>query len=122
MKDNFNQAKKILRQTDKNMNIKAVNGCCYGRDSRPDKGTYYKYCGQKFWTFISGNEQLYKEIIEPLGYSAKQKNEKFMKSYATVVNKFTFSFMDRFCKDGVIQWEEIMRFNSAEKTPKQSPT
>jgi len=33
-------------------NIVAVNGCCYGRDNRPDKGDYLKYCGQRFWEFI----------------------------------------------------------------------
>lgn len=117
MKDNFSQAQRILRQSNKGMHIQAVNGCCYGRDNRPDKGAYYKYCGQKFWTFISGNDDLYKEIIKSLGYRAKQKNEKFMRSYVKVVNQFTFSFMERFCKDGVIQWEEVIRLNSAESMP-----
>ncbi|MHB8174419.1 MAG: PmeII family type II restriction endonuclease, partial [Nitrospirota bacterium] len=21
-----------------------MNGCCYGRDNKPDKGDYFKYC------------------------------------------------------------------------------
>ncbi|MGR3984763.1 MAG: PmeII family type II restriction endonuclease [Gammaproteobacteria bacterium] len=117
MKEHFIQAQKILRQADKNMNIQAVNGCCYGRDSRPDKGGYYKYCGQKFWEFISNDEDLYQSIIKPLGYRAKQKNDKFMQGYVKVVNQFTMSFMERFCQNGVIQWEEIIRLNSAEKPP-----
>ena len=50
------------------MHIVAVNGCCYGRDNKPDKGEYYKYCGQVFWEFISGDDELYRDIIEPLGH------------------------------------------------------
>ena len=117
MKDNFTQAQRILRQNNKRIHIQAVNGCCYGRDNKPDKGTYYKYCGQKFWTFISGDENLYQEIIKPLGYRARQKNEKFTRSYVQVVNQFTFSFMERFCEDGVIQWDEVILLNSAERSP-----
>ena len=120
MKDNFIQAQRILRQNNKRMHIQPVNGCCYGRDNKPDKGVYYKYCGQKFWTFISGDEDLYKEIIIPLGYKAEQKNDQFMRSYGRVVNQFTSSFMKRFCEDGVIQWEELIRFNSAAQSPKKA--
>ncbi|NPV76357.1 MAG: hypothetical protein HPY59_08260 [Anaerolineae bacterium] len=32
---------------------------------------YLKVVGQNFWTFISGNQQLYAELIEPVGYRAK---------------------------------------------------
>ncbi|HPK53898.1 MAG TPA: PmeII family type II restriction endonuclease, partial [Smithellaceae bacterium] len=36
---------------------------CYGKDSNPDKGDYLKLCGQIFWEFISGDENLYTDII-----------------------------------------------------------
>ena len=119
MKDYFIRSQKILKQGHKGIHVQPVNGCCYGRDNKPDKGEYYKYCGQKFWTFISDNEHLYKEIIEPLGYEAKQRNDEFMKNYAKVVNQFTSSFMESFCVNGVIQWEELVRFNSSEQPPKE---
>lgn len=73
MKDAFLQAQKILKQKNRNMNVQAVNGCCYGRDTRPDKKGYFKYCGQRFWEFISNDPELYTEIIEPLGHNAKKK-------------------------------------------------
>lgn len=77
MVDNFKKAKRILRSSNSNMHIIAVNGCCYGRDNKPDKGDYQKLCGQNFWTFISGNDLLYTDIIEPLGHKAKERNEEF---------------------------------------------
>jgi hypothetical protein len=67
MKDNFSRAKRTLRTSNSNvLNTVAINGCCYGRDRNPDKGEYFKYCGQEFWEFISGDSTLYLDIIEPL--------------------------------------------------------
>src|SRR5688572_7211942 len=78
----FRTAKKTLRTSNSKLNVVAVNGCCYGRDKNPDKGDYFKYCGQEFWTFISGNDNLYIEIIEPIGHKAREKNDEFMESYS----------------------------------------
>jgi hypothetical protein len=114
MKADFNTAKKSLRTSNSQLNIVAVNGCCYGRDNRPDKGEYFKYCGQLFWEFISGDSDLYTEIIEPLGHKAKEKNDDFIKSYSQMVNKFTKEFANIFCKDnGEIAWDKLVRFNSS---------
>ena len=92
-------------------------GCCYGKDRKLDKGDYLKLCGQKFWEFISGDDNLYTDIIEPLGHRAKEKNEQFMEEYAKVVNKFTAEFIGTFCDtDSNMLWEEIVKFNSADTT------
>lgn len=110
----FKTAKKTLRTSNSQLNIVAVNGCCYGRDNRPDKGDYFKYCGQRFWEFISGDSDLFTEIIEPLGHNAKEKNDDFVKSYSQMINKFTKEFANGFCKDsGDIDWDKLVRFNSA---------
>lgn len=110
----FKTAKKTLRTSNSQLNVVAVNGCCYGRDNKPDKGDYFKYCGQRFWEFISGDENLYTEIIEPLGHKAKEKNDDFMKSYSQMINKFTKEFSNDFCKDnGEIDWEKLVHFNSS---------
>jgi len=63
MVTDFKTAKKTLRTSNSHLNIVAVNGCCYGQDKKPDKGDYFKYCGQKFWEFISGDENLFIKII-----------------------------------------------------------
>ena len=46
MVSDFKSATKTLRTSNSKLNIVAVNGCCYGRDNNPDKGDYFKYCGQ----------------------------------------------------------------------------
>lgn len=78
MKDNFKKARRILgTNTTTGLHVVSVNGCCYGKDNMPDKMDYLKLCGQRFWEFISGNKNLYTEIIEPLGHKAKEKNDLF---------------------------------------------
>ncbi|MBF0413996.1 MAG: cytosolic protein, partial [Desulfamplus sp.] len=110
----FKTAKKALRTSNSQLNIIAVNGCCYGRDNKPDKGDYFKYCGQRFWEFISGNSELFTEIVEPLGHKAKERNDDFVKSYCQMINKFTKEFTNKFCKDnGEIDWNQLVCFNSA---------
>ncbi len=52
-------------------------------------------------------------IIEPIGYRAKEHNDAFDKGKASVVNRFTGEFIDRFCKDtGAIDWVKLVEFNS----------
>ena len=117
LRDNFRQAKRILGTNRLSTNVVAVNGCCYGKNRTPDKGDYLKLCGQQFWKFISGDDNLYTDIIEPLGHQAKERNEQFMREYPKVINKFTAEFIGKFCDaDGNILWEEIVKFNSAETT------
>lgn len=113
MKADFTTAKRALRTSNSQLNVIAVNGCCYGKDNNPDKGDYFKYCGQAFWQFISGNSNLYTDIIEPLGHKAKEKNDEFIESYSQMINKFTREFSNAFCTNtGGIDWEKLVKFNS----------
>ena len=113
MKSDFITAKRTLRTSNSGLIIEAVNGCCYGKNRNPDKGDYFKYCGQDFWYFISGHKNLYKDIIEPIGHKAKEHNDDFLKSYAQMINKFTREFSIDFCrKNGDIDWEKLVEYNS----------
>jgi hypothetical protein len=114
MRLDFKTAQKTLRTSNSGLRIVAVNGCGYGKDSKPDKGDYFKYCGQRFWEFISGDSELFTAIIEPLGHQAKEKNDEFAVSYSQMINRFTKEFMNSFCKEnGAIAWDELVRFNSS---------
>lgn len=113
MKSDFLTAKRTLRTSNSKLMIVAVNGCCYGKENHSDRGDYYKYCGQEFWEFISGDENFYKDIIEPLGHKAKERNEEFNESYSNMLNKFTAEFILEFCKaNGEIDWLKLVEFNS----------
>ncbi len=116
MKDDFNKATRILRTSSNQVALIAINGCCYGKDDLPDKGSYFKYCGQCFWEFLSGDSELYTKIIVPLGHKAKEKNDNFMTEYSKVLNNFTAQFIADFCEDGEINWKKLLEYNSGKKT------
>ncbi|WP_373495779.1 PmeII family type II restriction endonuclease [Aquiflexum sp.] len=117
MVDNFNTARKVLKTSGSSINVKAVNGCCYGRSNPKteykSKGDYYKLCGQTFWEYVSGDKELYKKLIVPIGFQAKERNDEFIDSYSKMVNKFVAEFSINYCKsDGSIDWEKLIEFNS----------
>ena len=112
MKEHFRKAKQRLKTDAPRRPIEAINGCCYGKVAQIDKGEYQKIAGQQFWEFISANKELYTEIIEPLGHRAKERNEKFSKKYARMINIFTQQFSKEFCIDGEINWKKIVQLNS----------
>ncbi|TAN06750.1 MAG: cytosolic protein [Rhodanobacteraceae bacterium] len=113
LRENFRQAARTLRTSGAKVPLQAVNGCCYGRDSHEDKGDHLKLCGQAFWAFVSGNEALYIDIVEPLGTDARRYNDEFEKAYGQVVNRMTRTVIADFldAKAG-IDWSRLLAFNS----------
>ncbi len=103
-----------LKQARTALRIQPVLGICYGKTRTAyTKDGYLKVVGQNFWYLISGNKNLYTEIIEPIGYRAKEHNEQFYAERGRVVNRFTKEFIEQFCDDsGTIDWERLVRFNS----------
>ena len=115
MKTNFKSAIKILRTSNSQINVRAINGCCYGKKNI-DYGDYQILCGQKFWEYISNKSNLYLDIIEPLGHKAKERNEDFNIIYSARINTLTGLFIDKYClSDGSIDWNKIVEFNSKAK-------
>ena len=57
---------------------------------------------------------MYLKIIKPLGYSAREKNDEFQEEYAQITNKFTIEFSEKFVVNGEINWDALVKFNSAE--------
>jgi hypothetical protein len=103
MVGNFRKAKQILDTNVTGRSVVAVNGCCYGKTRVADQGDYLKLYGQEFWEFISGNSNLYIDIIKPLGHRAKERNEAFQAEYAKVITCFTGELIADFCTpDGAI--------------------
>ena len=117
MENDFKTAIKVLHSSKNKLHIEAVNGCCYGKDSNPDKGTYRKLCGQEFWEFISGDPDLYLKIIEPLSIKAKEKNEEFIRQYNCKLNLFVKEFLEEYSLiDGSVDWEKLVKLNSGKKS------
>ncbi len=119
MRDNFKTARELIRERGLQQEIIAVNGCIYGKDRKPFKTHhdpdkhYYKYAGQDFWAFISGDDQLYREIIAPIDQEARQKDEVFKKAYFAKINEMNQQFVTHFMTpDNQIDWLKLIDFVS----------
>ena len=115
LKKNFVDAKRILSTSGgaRGQQIICIEGCCYGIDNRPDKDTHLKLCGQRFWEFLSaGNENLYRELIEPLGNSSEAKSFEVESLYNQKLNLLTAEFIALYCDEGLISWDRLLKANS----------
>jgi len=102
-----------MKQSKKTGNVQPVLGICYGKTKTVYRRGYLKVVGQNFWYLISENPELYTDIIEPIGYHAKEHNDNYSKEKARVINKFTKDFMETFCNShGDIKWNKLVEFNS----------
>ncbi len=119
-KEQFVKAVKVFNTSRKTVPTMCIEGCCYGNDNKGyNDSTHQKFCGEKFWALISGEPTLFVDIIEPLGYKAKEKNEEYFKAYGRMINIFTHEFIKDYCNvDGDIEWEKIVRMNAAIKQHK----
>jgi hypothetical protein len=102
-----------LKQANRTANVQPILGICYGKTKTSHLRGYMKVVGQNFWYLISANESLYTEIVEPVGYKAKEHNEVFLRQKSKVANLFTKAFIDEFCdSSGAIDWVRLVEFNS----------
>lgn len=110
--NDFKNAVKVLKQSNQTMNIQPVLGICYGKTRTSFIRGYMKVVGQSFWYLISDSKFLYKDIIEPIGYKAREHNDDFLKEKARIVNLFTNEFINDFCRKGIIDWNKLVVFDS----------
>lgn len=113
LQQDLSNAAKRVKQTQFGTNVQTVLGICYGKTRTTFLRGYMKVVGQNFWYLISENIELYKEIIEPIGYRAKEHNEKFVQEKCAIVNTFANQFIMEFCDhSGKIMWDKLVEFNS----------
>ncbi len=113
LEEDLRNAIKRIKQSHHALNVQAVLGICYGKTKTNYLHGYLKVVGQNFWYLISDDINFYQEIIEPIGYRAKEHNDLFYEKKSKVVNRFTKKFLDEFCMpDGAINWFKLVEFNS----------
>jgi hypothetical protein len=110
----FSNAERRLRQSSHVSNVQKILGICYGNTrTSSTEGGYIKVVGQNFWTFISDNQNLYVDIVEPVGFQAQQHNENYLREKDKITNLLTYDFIERFCDaSGMINWNLLIQANS----------
>ena len=113
MEQDFRSAVQRINQASHHDFPQPVLGICYGKNrTEYHQNGYLKIVGQNFWALISGNNDLYKEIIDPIGFKAKEHNEQYHLEKSKIINLLTAEFSSRFCKNGLIDWQELVSYVS----------
>ena len=114
LEQDLRNAVRRVRQSRHAANVHAILGICYGktRTTHSSRG-YMKVVGQNFWCLISGNKDLYTDIIEPIGYRAREHNETFACEKSRLTNRLTRAFIEEYCDEtGAIDWLKLVQSNS----------
>lgn len=113
LKNDFKEAVKIIRQSKHAGQLQPTLGICYGRFKTRNNGLYLHIGGQSFWHLLSGDPDLYTDMVEPLGFEAEQHNDNFKQEKANAFNRMTREFTNEFCDEsGAIQWPKLVQFVS----------
>lgn len=122
LEDDLRRAKRVLRQSERTRQVETILGICYGNTKTKELRGYTKYVGQEFWKLISDSDTLYMDIIEPIGYRAKEHNEEFERQKVITINRLNKRFMDEFCDDdGFILWKKLVFFVSNNEEKEKLP-
>jgi hypothetical protein len=114
--DEFNVLRSRLLKLHKQFD--ALLGHCYGKiKSEPSKTKIYRErSGQAFWKEITGDPDFYLRLVRLMRNEPSKHRVIYKRAWARAVNRFTAEFISEFCnKDGSINWEKFVKFNSGEK-------
>jgi hypothetical protein len=111
---NFNAAHKLAQQARKR--FVPIVGYGYGKKRASGRGRariYEECAGQLFWHELTGDEDFYIKIIRYMSKLPEKYIENFNEAYSRAVNRLALEFAAEFCfKDGSIDWEKLVKFNS----------
>jgi hypothetical protein len=103
---------KTAKEKYKKQKIIKVSGICYGKSKIVKHKNYFKYIGQEFWSLVSGRENFYTEIIDPLAMAIKNRDADFNGEYSRKINEMTKEIFAEFCTNNMLDWHKIVEFNS----------
>lgn len=114
MKQDFSDAKRVIRQGNRSIAVEAINGCCYG-NTRRDYGDYEKLCGSAFWELISGESELYQQLVVPFAELAQN-------GFAAEIESATKEIAKELLRDwsteeGRMDWMKVVAHNAKTRDP-----
>jgi hypothetical protein len=113
LKRDFKTAVKVIKQSKHAGSLQPTLGICYGNFRTINTGDYLHIGGQSFWHLISGDANLYIDLVEPLGYKAEEHENNFRiekdKTYNRLIREFTNVYCDA---SGSIDWAKLVQFVS----------
>lgn len=112
LEEDLRKAAMRVKQINSSANGQPVLGICYGKRKTTYLRGYLKITGQNFWYLISENPNLYIDIVEPIGYKAREHSEKFILQKGGIEADLIGELRHRFCDiKGIIDWAKLVEFS-----------
>jgi hypothetical protein len=119
LSQDFQRAVQSYQHSHPSAKVACVQGSCYGKQTTKSRTAseprlYTVLAGQAFWTFLSGDPNLYLEIIEPMGNQARTFSLELESRRAALEIAFTREIAEQFTHpDGTLDWQKLLVFVSA---------
>ena len=97
-----------------------IVGYAYGKkDSKNSAASFRELAGQAFWKELTGDAKFYVRIIQAMRDKPQEHKAQYKNEWEKAKNRFLREFTTDFCKkDGSIDWEKLLEFNSGIKSDK----
>ena len=105
-----------------NKGFRPIIGYGYGRKTERKATTVEKLAGQVFWELLSGERDFYLRISHAMEQFAGHLGPAYQQAFATKHQQLLREFMLEYVQpSGVISWDKVVEFNSAQAKPKKTP-
>lgn len=118
LRDDFITARRVFDNRKMRKQFRALLGHCYGRKRSEPRGNriYASRSGQEFWQEITGDPDFYLKLIRAMRDYPIQQRIAYEREWDKAVNRFEKEFLNDFAaSDGSIDWDKLVRFNSARR-------
>lgn len=106
-----------------NKGFRPIIGYGYGRKTERKETPVEKLAGQVFWELLSGEKDFYLRISHAMAQFAGKHGPAYQQAFATKHQQLLREFMLEYVEpNGLISWDKVVAFNSAQMKPKKTAT
>ena len=113
----FDAARIVLRQGNPALNVRCIEGICYGKDEIKDKGTHHRYVGHLFWKEISDWDDTAAGVMEILGKHTSNGLHDIRSDAEDRVKEFLLYSGAINLNDLSIEWDKLLELVMGKENP-----
>lgn len=109
-------ATKVLRQGNMRLNVRCIEGICYGPDEEKDLGSHIRITGPSFWKTISGWEGTAGQVLDVIGKHSVNGLQEPKETASTRMVEYLEAH-GVIGDGGAVRWEVLYNLLSLKKLP-----
>ncbi len=118
LRNAFQKASRILRQGNKGLNVRCIEGCCYGPSGHQDLGHHERLVGNEFWQEISDWDKTSVAVLNLVGEHAS--NDFHMAREQAKARVLEYLKHQQVLNGDKVLWGKLLDLVLRPKTPKKN--